>query len=417
MLKLQNELAELMDPATRGDVAIGVRDAKTVGDTEIRIRGEAEKLGSLAPRGFLGVLEVPDAPEVNRKTSGRLELALWLTSDKNPLTPRVIVNRVWSHLFGDGLVRSVDNFGSTGDVPSHPELLDFLASHFVEDGWSVKRLVRSIVLSRAYRLSSEKNAANFAFDPANRLLWRHRPRRLDAEELRDATLAAVGNLDTERPQASPVKEFKVIEFANNGAQAKRILEFASVSRHRSVYLPLLRGVTPTNLAVFDFAEQGMVTGKRDSTTVAVQALYLLNNPFIRRQALTLAERLVDRSEIGDEERVNWAYRLTLGRPARAEEVNRAKAFLASYSSSLLAPPLSVAENVNAATASTSKPKELKAPTAAAQKVAEPPVNPDEIIQVEAPAVLEEILPRDEQTGAWAALCQALFASAEFRYVK
>ena len=127
MVKLQNELLALTDPAN-GKVAFGVRDAKTIADTEIRVRGEAEKLGPVVPRGFLSVSPIPDVPKINPSQSGRLELAQWLTSEKNPLTPRVMVNRVWQHLFGKGLVQSVDNFGVTGDVPSHPELLDYLAA-------------------------------------------------------------------------------------------------------------------------------------------------------------------------------------------------------------------------------------------------------------------------------------------------
>src|SRR5262249_11004924 len=144
----------LNDPAAHGQAAFGVRDSKAVGDTEIRIRGEAEKLGPLAPRGFLSSVAVPNAPKINPKQSGRLELAQWLTSDQNPLTPRVMANRVWKHLFGRGLVSSVDNFGVTGDAPSHPELLDHLARQFMRDGWSVKKLVRTVVLSRTYQLSS-----------------------------------------------------------------------------------------------------------------------------------------------------------------------------------------------------------------------------------------------------------------------
>src|SRR5262249_756633 len=152
MTRCQNELIVLTDPATHGQAAFGVREAKTIGDTEIRIRGEAEKHGPLVPRGFLSVVNVPDAPKVNPKQSGRVELARWLTSAKNPLTCRVMVNRIWHHLFGRGLVGSVDNFGVTGEPPSHPELLDHLASQFVREGWSVKKLVRTLVLSRAYQL-------------------------------------------------------------------------------------------------------------------------------------------------------------------------------------------------------------------------------------------------------------------------
>ncbi|HYT92791.1 MAG TPA: PSD1 and planctomycete cytochrome C domain-containing protein, partial [Gemmataceae bacterium] len=203
MTLLQKELIALSDPAVHGPIALGVRDAKTVGDTEIRIRGEAEQLGPVVPRGFLSALDVHGAPAVNRTQSGRLELAQWLTNPNNPLTPRVMANRVWQHLFGQGLVSSVDNFGVTGDRPSNPELLDHLAREFVRGGWSVKRLVRTLVLSRVYQLGSAAPAANVAVDPANRLVWRHAPRRLDAEEIRDATLAAAGTLRLARPQASP----------------------------------------------------------------------------------------------------------------------------------------------------------------------------------------------------------------------
>ena len=133
---------------------------------------------------------------MNPKQSGRLELAQWLTSPQNPLTPRVIVNRVWHHLFGQGIVSTVDNFGTTGDPPSNPELLDHLATRFIRDGWSVKRLVRALVLSRAYQLGSKATPKHLAADPANRLVWRHSPRRLDAEEIRDAMLAAAGTPET-----------------------------------------------------------------------------------------------------------------------------------------------------------------------------------------------------------------------------
>src|SRR5262249_34690395 len=146
--QLQKALDALAEPVAFGPMALGVRDAKTVGDIELRIRGEAEQLGPVVPRGFLSIFEVPQTQKINPKQSGRLELAKWLASAKNPLTPRVMVNRIWQHLFGQGLVASVDNFGVSGDGPSHPELLDYLATRFIQDGWSVKKLVRLLVLSR-----------------------------------------------------------------------------------------------------------------------------------------------------------------------------------------------------------------------------------------------------------------------------
>jgi cytochrome c553 len=362
--KIQAELVALTDPAAQGPVAMGLRDAKTVGDTELRVRGEAEKLGPTVPRGFLSAVPVPDAAQVNPQQSGRLELARWLTSTQNPLTPRVMANRVWKHLFGQGLVSSVDNFGVTGDVPSHPELLDHLATQFMKDGWSVKKLIRTLVLSRSYQLSAAAAPANVAADPANRLVWRHSPRRLDAEEIRDAMLAASGKLNRARPQGSPAMDLKVIELTNVSAIAKGIEEAGAKSTHRSVYLPLLRTLTPRSLEVFDFAEQGMVTGARDTTTVATQALYLLNDPFVRQQAQALAGRLLKRADLDDAGRIQLAYRLALGRAATAKEVERVRDYVADYESA--------AREEGAA-------------------------NP--------------------RAAAWASFGQAVLASAEFRYVK
>jgi hypothetical protein len=355
--KLQGEVVALTDPAVQGAVALGVREGRNIGDTEIRIRGEAEKLGSLAPRGFLSLVNVPDAAKINAKQSGRLELAQWLTSEKNPLSQRVMANRVWHHLFGRGLVGSVDNFGVTGEKPSHPELLDYLAQQFVRDGWSVKKLVRTLVLTRTYQLSSSENASEQSqvTDPSNRLLWRHSARRLEAEEIRDAVLAAAGTLDPARPEA-PAKDLKVIEMRNNGPEAKRLEDQGGISRNRSVYLPLLRRLTPRSLEVFDFAEQGMVTGSRDTTTVATQALYLLNDPFVQKQSLALANRLLQRTDIDDAGRIASAYQLAMSRPATAKEIERATRYLSECE--------------------TADPK-----------------------------------------AAWASFCQALLASAEFRYVR
>jgi mono/diheme cytochrome c family protein len=367
---IQSDLISLTDPAGNGPVAMGARDAKTIGDTEIRIRGEAEKLGPPVSRGFLSVLDVPGAPKINPKQSGRLELAQWLTHEKNPLTPRVMANRVWHHLFGQGLVSSVDNFGVTGDAPSNPELLEHLAARFVKDGWSVKKLIRTLVLTHAYQLGSNLPpdggggiSANVKIDPANRLLWRHSPRRLDAEEIRDAMLAAANKLDLTRPKGSAAMDLKVTELTNVSPLAKKLEAEAKNSLHRSVYLPLLRTLTPKALEVFDFAEQGMVTGSRDNTTVAPQALYLLNDPFVRQQSLTLADRLLKRTDLDDAGRITLAYRLTVSRPATAKEIERVRSYLADYE-------------------------------AEARK--------------EGP---------NARNAAWGSFCQAILASAEFRYIR
>ena len=290
-----------------------------------------------------------------------------MTSESNPLTQRVIVNRVWQHLFGKGIVSSVDNFGTTGDEPSHPELLDYLSARFVKDGWSIKKLVRTIVLTRSYQLEYDAPKENLAADPANRFVWRHSPRRLDAEEIRDAALLVSGKIDLARPKASPASDLKVIELRNNGPEATRILDEANKSVHRSVYLPLLRTLTPRSLEVFDFAEQGMVTGSRDTTTVAPQALYLLNDPFVLQQSGALAKRLLDRTGLDDSARINLAFRLALGRSASEKEIAGAKFYLGDYEARI---------------------REEGAET----KI-------------------------DARAAAWASFSQALLASAEFRYVR
>jgi mono/diheme cytochrome c family protein len=413
--RAQLQLSALTDPAANGGkVALGVRDAKTVGDTEIRIRGEAEKLGPIVPRGFLTLLSIPDAPSVNPNQSGRLELAEWLTSDKNPLTPRVLVNRVWQHLFDQGLVKSVDNFGITGDQPSHPELLDDLALQFVRDGWSVKRLIRKLVLSRAYQLGSETLDSNVAVDPANRLIWRHSPRRLDAEEIRDAILASSGKLDLKRPEGSPAMGLRVVELPNNGPLARRLGDEAQSSLHRSLYLPLLRGLTPRSLEVFDFAEQGMVTGRRETTTVATQALYLLNDPLVRRHSLNLAEHLTSLTDLDDAARLRVAYQRTLGRDPNTPEFARAKGYLARYESAVVE-RLATKRVLHLPTVVFARNRETGTESAGAKRAAAP-VNPDEVIQVDTPVKEETIEAGDPRTAAWASFCQALFGSAEFRYL-
>lgn len=439
MNKAQQELFALTDPAVLGKVAYGVREGKKISDTQVRIRGEAELQGPTVPRGFLSVLEIPDQPKINPQQSGRLELAHWLTSDQNPLAQRVIVNRVWKHLFQQGIVATVDNFGTTGDRPSHPELLDHLAKQFVDGGWSIKKLIRTIVLSHTYRLSAEAVAANLAVDPGNRLVWRHSPRRLDAEEIRDAMLASSGQLKLARPEGSAAKDFKVIEMRNNGPEARNLGEQSTASVFRSVYLPLVRGITPRSLEVFDFAEQGMVTGNRESTTVPTQALYLLNDPFVRQQSLALAERVVQAPSLNDYERVNLVYRLAFGRPATPAELDRTNAYVAEVEAALQ-PTFTVsqqatngefvadaskpsttagAENLNSvdATAAATASRSTQAGASPAAPLPVIPANPDDIDPVDVPVKEVVIEARDAKTAAWTSFCQAILGTAEFQYLK
>jgi hypothetical protein len=405
--RLRGELLALTDSATQGLAVHGARDAAVVGDTEVRIRGQAEKLGPKVPRGFLTAFEVSDAPSVNAKQSGRLELARWLTSSRNPLTPRVIVNRVWYHLFGRGIVSTVDNFGTTGDQPSNPELLDHLATRFIRDGWSIKRLVRAIVLSRAYQLGSKAAPKHLVADPANALVWRHSPRRLDSAELRDAMLAAFGGLDLQRHRASPIHDLKMVEIRDNGPEARAILEKADASQERSVYLPLLRGITPRALEAFDPVDQTLVTGMRQVTTVPGQALYLLNSPFVRRQALALAKRLLD-EDATDEDRLRALYRLVLGRSPKADDAERSRVFMAEYQ----------AAQAELDAAAHAQPRVALATESVFRAKPKPqPANPDEVDQTPEPIVEPIVRGSDARTEAWLALAQALFGTAEFRYVR
>lgn len=406
--KAQNELLSLTDPAARGYAVHGVREGKAIADTEVRIRGEAERLGPTVPRGFLTTFAVPDAPKIDPEHSGRLELAQWLTSAKNPLTPRVIVNRVWQHLFGQGIVSTVDNFGVKGDVPSHPELLDHLASEFIRNGWSVKQLVKTLVLTHAYRLGSETPDANREADPANHFVWRHSPRRLDAEEVRDSMLVASGQLSSKPEEGSAAKELKMIEMRDNGVEARSIHQAADRSLYRSVYLPLLRGVTPKALEAFDPVTQSLVTGQREATTVPTQALFLLNSTFVREQSLASAEHVLASKGESDEAWIRRLYLLTLGRSPKDQEVARATAFLRDYEASYQ-PPVQATLAVVESERPTSETGDAKAPVV--------PANPDDVERGGDEPVVDTVHPKSAKAAAWMSLTQALYASAEFLFVR
>lgn len=400
--RLQLELFSLTDAAANGDPVHGLKEAKVVADTEVRIRGEAERLGPLVPRGFLTAFPVVGAPQVNTRQSGRLELAQWLTSANNSLTARVAVNRIWYHLFGTGIVSTVDNFGINGDVPSHPELLDHLAKEFISGGWSTKRLIRTIVLSHAYRLGSYFPSSYREIDPANRLVWRHTPRRMEAEEIRDAMLASSGRLEWTPPPASPATTLPMVEIRDDGPEARGVHEEADRALYRSVYLPLLRGLTPRPLQAFDPVTQTLVTGQRDATTVPGQALFLLNSSFVRGQSLALARRLLAGKDRRTPSQIEQAYTLILGRAPSQEELTRSRKFLSEYEKMYgeLPPPEPFAAARRAAEA----------------RSAELPVDQDDD-RVSQVVVEESVRASSAREAAWMSLTQALYASAEFRFVR
>ncbi len=402
-LRYEKAQGELMALTNAGEAVHGVSDAKTVADTQVRIRGEAERLGPVVPRGFLTTFEVPGAPSVNPVQSGRLELAQWLTSPKNPLTPRVAANRVWQHLFGDGLVTTVDNFGVKGDTPSHPELLDHLSHRLIENGWSMKKLVRELVLTRAYRMGSDSTPEGIEMDPANRLVWRHSPRRMAAEEVRDAILAVAGRLQSTPPEEAAVKDLRMVEIRDNGSEAAGLLREAGKGLYRSFYLPSLRGVVPKSLEAFDPVTQSLVTGKRDATTVPTQALFMLNSSFVLEHSLGLAEE-ISASQGPVDASIGNLYLRALGRNATAGEIERARAFLSEFAR-IYQGPASFGHELAANT-----PDELV-------QTNDEPVNPDDIPRDDQTIETRVIAAKDSRTAAWMALAQSLFASAEFRFIR
>jgi hypothetical protein len=301
---------------------MAVCDEDKPADMRVNIRGNPAVLGEQVPRGFLHVASTSN-PTIPSERSGRLELAGWLASGDNPLTARVLVNRVWMHLFGEGLVRTVDDFGAQGERPTHPELLDTLAVQFVEEGWSIKKLVRTLVLSHVYQIAVVDDANAARIDPDNRLLWRAHRRRLEAEVLRDAMLSVAGQLQREMGGSSVGG---LGEHATNN-NAKETLD-TDGNRRRSVYLPVIRNGLPAIFEVFDFADPDATTGKRNATTVPTQALYLMNSPFVMEQARRTAELLLAATET-DESRLVLLYRRALGRTPTSEEERMALRFLRS----------------------------------------------------------------------------------------
>jgi Protein of unknown function (DUF1553) len=313
---LEAKLKKLQAAAPKRPMTMCPSEEPVIEDTRVHIRGSVHSLGEVAPRGVLRMATYGPLPEFPKDQSGRVQLAGWIASADNPLTARVYVNRAWHWLFGSGTVRTVDNFGTTGETPSNPELLDWLAVKFVKDGWSTKKLVRMLVLSRTYRQASTAGEKLVAADPENRLFGRANRRRLEAECLRDTILVVSGKL-------SPAKD-------GPGFPANLASDygFKQTATCRSVYLPVFRNALPTLFEAFDFADPSTVTGCRNVSTVAPQALFMMNNPFVLEQAKQAAVRLLEESLPDDAARLTRAYRLTLGRPPTDGERAVARRFLA-----------------------------------------------------------------------------------------
>ena len=290
-------------------------------DQPLLVRGSHRNLGEVVPRGFLTALD-------NRPYSEpglvRLRLAEAITAPDNPLTARVAVNRVWRHLFGYGIVRTVDNVGRLGDPPAHPALLDYLAAGFVDDGYSIKRLVRRLVLSRAYRMSSEASARAAEIDPSNRLLQHANLRRLDAEAIRDAMLSISGRLDPTLYGPSVPVHYAERRGLTEGDPDNGPVDGAG---RRSIYQEIRRNAHNPFLEVFDLPKPATTRGQRDTTNVPAQSLALLNSPFVIGQAAEWGRRLAEGEAASVDGRIGHMFVKTLARPPTAAERARVADYL------------------------------------------------------------------------------------------
>jgi hypothetical protein len=298
------------------------------------------------------------------------------------------VNRILEHLFGEGIVGSVDNFGAMGEKPVNQPLLDYLAVRFMDQGWSTKKMIREIVMSRAYRLSTASAPRNEKVDPDNKLLWRANRRRLEVEAIRDSLLMVAGRLDLTPPTASPVLDLPratpVVRRAGRGMNE----DYAASMTSRSVYVPVLRNMLPEMFETFDFPEPSETKGVRDVTTVPTQALFLMNSRFVIEQSRAAASKLLSDADASPEQLVTRAYLQVLNRAPSAAEVTRALTFV--HTAKEEAPPVDPS--------AVPDPKGRRRP-AARRIPGEPPPLP-------------QVTP---EVSAWEHLYQALFATAEFRY--
>lgn len=372
--RFQQRTARAAQPGRGGPEMMGIIDSPQL------IRGEIDKPGEVIPRGLPIFLAGSKQAKIDSNQSGRLQLANWIASENNPLTARVIVNRVWSWMFGQGMVKSVDNFGTTGDLPSNQALLDHLAKKFMDQQWSIKKLIREIALSHTYAQSSEHNEAAFLTDPENELQWRANRRALEAECLRDGLLAASGSLRPDRPHGSMISRSG--EGPIGGRRGIGITEeeiSAANDPHRSLYLPITRNVLPDSLELFDFADNSMVSGARSTTIVPSQSLYWMNNAAVETECRILADEL-----LGQLQSRSDTSTLTKGRLAKSPPLtdDRIEHFFNTLSLKVLSrPPL--AEEQQAAL------KFVK------QKQSE----------------------NTSHQTIWASVARSLFASADYRFLK
>ncbi len=314
-------------------LAMGISEAKAE-NCPIRIAGDPYDEGQTPKRGEMEIPSLPPLPKVGPQESGRLQLAQWLSQPTHPLTARVMANRIWAHLFGKGIVGTVDNFGITGEKPTQPELLDHLAIRLVETGWSMKKTIRLMMLSHSYRQSSKvgsgKSEAGSQITsdlplPTSDLLWRSAPRRIELEALRDSLLQLSGELSNERPTG--------IQIAGNGGKGNtgRTTSLLNIeSPYRTIYLPVLRDLLPEMHDTWDFPNPTQIIGQRQVTTVPSQSLFMMNNRLVISTAQTLAQQVLEDASLKyDKARLQHLYRQLFSRKADEDEASAALEMMAA----------------------------------------------------------------------------------------
>lgn len=327
--RLEKEKKDLEQATPDLPHAMGVCESGKVGDLPIHLRGSHWTLGQEVPRRFPRALAGDNQAPLPNDQSGRLQLAEWLTRADHPLTSRVMVNRLWRWHFGRGIVPSVDNFGRLGEAPSNQALLDWLALRFVEQGWSIKQMHRTMMLSATYQMSANYDAKAAEADPENVLLWRMSRRRLEAEAIRDAVTAVTGIIDWK--EGGTLLNYKDRQYVAD--TAKRGAGDFDVPR-RAVYIPVVRSSMYEMFQAFDLPDPSTPNGDRNSTVIAPQALFMMNSGLVLKATHTMAEQLLAAQGWDDAGRVKAVYERALSRPPAATDVDRALTFIAQVEKTL-----------------------------------------------------------------------------------
>jgi hypothetical protein len=309
-------------------MSMGTTEADTE-DLKVHLRGSHVVLGQLVSRRFPRILAGENQPALPQSASGRLELARWMTQPDHPLISRVMANRVWHWHFGRGLVASVDNFGLLGQKPSHPELLDWLACELVQSGWSLKHLHRTIMLSQTYQMSTQYQSMAAELDPENELRWRFQRRRLTAEETRDSILSIGCGIDS--TMYGSLMKVQNHSYVNSTGGAG-MLNYSNA--RRTIYLPIIRSGVHDVLQTLDFPDPAMLTGRRETSTVAPQALLMMNSDLIFEQSKDLVEQSMPKS-LDDAQRISVAYHRILKRAPTLQEIIAAASYLQNVREKML----------------------------------------------------------------------------------